>query len=201
MTKITKGIIAAACAVIACAVIVGAIVVFTAPLVAERVGEEIKKESVAQYAGDSVPAPFGLQWGMKCEEILALGVSEIQDEPPCLQVDNFPKGMEGFDAFLRFDTSGGLIVVNAHRTAYDVTPINVKISEVKHDLIAKYGKGVGWDEGDYLSRMWKFADGSILVLEGGSRGHVDIIDLDYITAAARAAVKERREMSGRRKTE
>lgn len=194
MTKITKGVIVAVCAAIACAVIVGAIVVFTAPLVAERVGEEIKKESVAQYAGDSVPAPFGLQWGMKCEEILALGVKN-QDDIPCFNVYNFPKGIEGFYAFLTFNTSGELIAVRASRDPLPSYSV-IRINDIKDDLTAKYGKGVGWNEGMHLSWMWQFADGSIMVLDGGSHHGLshDAINLHYITAAARAVAKERREI-------
>ena len=128
-------------------------------------------------AGESVPAPFGLRWGMTCDEVIALGAKGVGKR--CALFTNLPKGLKGFEALLRFEpksvsASGipvrGLVSVSASNSMSKDRNIHSSrriVKELLAALVAKYGKGnikLNTPENVWIS--WEFEDGSDITLTG-----------------------------------
>ena len=121
----------------------------------------------AAKAGESVPAPFGLRWGMTCPEIIALGAENILGTP-CRRVANLPEELDGFEVFLNFDDNGELIgLVSDNFFAKDRNPgISRHIAKtLRATLVKKYGKEkVSVDTPSEIWLEWDFEDGSQIIL-------------------------------------
>ena len=143
--------------------------------------------TAAQFAGESVPAPFGLRWGMTCAEIIALGAKDIGQGAPCEDAVNLPEELKGFQPSLKFDDRGGLFFVAASRVLRDSDVARRMVRDIRAQFDAKHGKGnVAYDLSRDKMFYWEFEDGSVINIIGLFRQKADThtILLEYKTKAA-----------------
>lgn len=139
-------------------------------------------KNMAQDAVESVPAPFGLEWGMTCKEILAL--SGTRTLLGCSLISELPQGLQGYDYGFTFDSTGGLISVHAIKQHAEYPYVEAEM--IKRSLITKYGPGSGSDSGKSTKWDWDFADGSSILFLVGGEEEKFVSGLIYTTSTTHA---------------
>ena len=142
-------------------------------------------KNMAQDAVESAPAPFGLEWGMTCKEILAVSVGK-HPLVGCAVISELPQGLRGYEYLLDFDSTGGLIAVYASNV--DFKHPDKEARTLKSSLAAKYGPGSSSDSEKHLRWVWNFADGSAITLFSPKKAPSGVF-LVYRTSDAHALKK------------
>lgn len=159
--------------------------------------------TAAQFAGESVPAPFGLRWGMTCAEIMSLGTRNVGIQAPCRDVVNLPKGLRYFKVDFGFDDSGEIIDLQARYWSENSISSRRIGKALRAALVAKYGRErVLFDAPNGVLLAWLFEDGSrievesSLAMESADSSHVWLL---YKTKTAIDRQKEKDRIESEKK--
>lgn len=159
--------------------------------------------TAAQFAGESVPAPFDLRWGMTCSEIMALGTRNVGIQAPCRDVVNLPKGLRHFKVDFGFNDSGGIIDLQARYRSGDSISSRRLGKALRAALIAKYGRErVLYDTPNGVLLAWLFEDGSRIEIESSlatDSANYSHVWLSYKTRAAINIQKEKDRIENEKK--
>ena len=139
-------------------------------------------KNMAQDAVESVPAPFGLEWGMTCKEILAL--SGTRPFGVGCTLSELSQGLQGYIYTPGFDSTGGLISVYAIKQHAEYPYVEAEM--IKRSLITKYGPGSGSESEKSTKWVWDFADGSSILFLVGKREEGAVSGFIYKTSPAHA---------------